>query len=85
MVADGQAGPEYNGIGEIAPIFSPDRKRVAYVAEKTKNWFAVVDVQAGPAYDGMIPCGPAFHPNGVLEYLAVKDRSLCRVKHSPAQ
>jgi hypothetical protein len=45
----------------------------------------VVDGQAGAEYDAIGKNGPTFHSDGVLEYLAIKDNSLYRVKHIPVQ
>jgi dipeptidyl aminopeptidase/acylaminoacyl peptidase len=56
VVIDGQAGPEYDGIGDIT--FSFDGKHVAYGARRNKwfvsnKWFVVVDSQVGSEYDGI--------------------------------
>ena len=50
-VVDGQAGPEYDGVGSL--IFSADGKRVGYAAKKEKQVVAVVDGQEGPEHDGV--------------------------------
>ena len=63
--------------------FSPDGKRLAYAAKKGGKRFVVLDGQPGPEYDGIIPYGPAIHPDGVVEYLAIRDGVLYRVKHVP--
>jgi len=42
-----------------------------------------VDGQAGATYDMVIKNGPTFHADGALEFLAVKDNSLYRVKYVP--
>lgn len=81
MVIDGQAGPEYDGIG--TPVFSPDSKRVAYLAVKDKKCLVVIDGQAGPEYGMIVKGGPTFQADGTLEYLAIKSSGLYRVKHRP--
>ena len=41
---------EYDAIGHLTPLFSPDGKRIAYRAERGKQCFAVVDNIEGKAY-----------------------------------
>ncbi|MGD0465062.1 MAG: hypothetical protein ABSB74_21470, partial [Tepidisphaeraceae bacterium] len=53
VVVDGQAGAEYDGIGDASLIFSPDGNRVAYGAKNGQKWSAVVDGQPGAEYDGI--------------------------------
>ncbi len=85
--AGGKGGPEYDRIRK--PVFSPDGKRVAYVAQKG-NWGrggvqifqVVVDGQPGPVYDEIVT-RPTFHADGRVEYLAVEYETLLRVKHVP--
>ncbi|MDM8008602.1 MAG: hypothetical protein QUV05_20885, partial [Phycisphaerae bacterium] len=63
-VADGQVGPEYDGIEGGTPVFSPDGNRVAYVAAKGDKRVVVVDGQAGPRYDAIRKGHPVFSPGG---------------------
>jgi len=84
VVVDGNAGAEYDGIRLGTPVFSPDSRHVAYLAEKGEKRLVVVDGQAGPEYEGFPGC-PAFSADGVLEYLAVKHGTLCRVKCTPVR
>ena len=58
---------------------------VAYVAGKGVNWLVVEDGQPGAQYEGIVTNGLAFRPDGILEYLAIRDNSLYRVKHIPVQ
>lgn len=81
IVLDGKKGPVYDGIENL--VFSPDGKRVAYSAKKGQNELMVLDGQEGPEYEGIIRGAPTFHSDGTLEYLAVKERFLYRVKHRP--
>lgn len=83
VVVDGHAGPEYDQIADGTPAFSPDGKHVVYGAKLGTKWFAVVDGQTLAGYDYIVKNSLRFQPNGVLEYLAVKEGSLYRVKHMP--
>jgi Tol biopolymer transport system component len=79
VVIDGQAGPEYDGIGIVWDelVFSPDSKRLAYGAKKGEKWVVVIDGQESPVYDnidtdwGM----PLFSPDSKrVGYVAKKSR-----------
>jgi len=83
VVLDGQPGPEHDWVPGGRIVFSSDGKRVAYEAKNEGKMFVVLDGQPGPEYDGIIPYGPAIHPDGVVEYLAIRDGVLYRVKHVP--
>ena len=85
VVVDGQAGAEYDGIVKGTPLFSPDSKRVAYVAIKGEKSFVVVDHQACAEYYEILEGTLIFSPHGTLEYLAIRDNSLYRVKHISAK
>jgi hypothetical protein len=61
-VVDGQAGAQYDGIGEGSLVFSADGKRMAYAALNGKKFFVVVDGQAGAQYDAI--GSPVFSPDG---------------------
>lgn len=80
---DGKEGPEYDGITEDSPIFSPDSKHVAYGASKEEKMLAVIDDLEGVKYDMIMQNGPTFSIDGVLDYLGARDNSLFRVKHIP--
>jgi WD40 repeat protein len=82
-VLDGQAGPEYDRVGGLA--FSPDGGHLAYAAKDGPKSLVVLDAQTGPSCDGIICGGPTFNDDGSLEYLAIKDNSLYRVKCTPAK
>jgi hypothetical protein len=55
VVIDGQAGPEYDGIGIVWDelVFSPDSKRLAYAAKKGEKWVVVIDGQESLVYDNV--------------------------------
>ena len=48
---DGKEGKQYDVIGAGSLIFSPDSKRLAYVAAAGKKQFVVVDGKQGKQYD----------------------------------
>ncbi|HUX17526.1 MAG TPA: hypothetical protein VMW52_13705, partial [Phycisphaerae bacterium] len=52
LVLDGQAGSEYDKIGNL--VFSPDGKRLAYVAKRGDKQFVILDGREGPEYDGIL-------------------------------
>jgi Tol biopolymer transport system component len=85
-VVDGHEGAIYDANYDDL-IFSPDSKHVAYICAKSGSkltrWFVVVDGQEGARYDEIEYRSLAFSSNGILEYLAEKDRSLYRVKYVP--
>lgn len=83
VVVDGQKGTEYDEYGEGSLIFSPDGKHVAYGAQKGQKWAVVADGQASTEYDQFIKGSTILSTDGVLEYLAVKEGSLYRVKCIP--
>lgn len=68
MVVDGTPGNSFDSVD--APFFSPDSKRVAYVARRAKRQFVVVDGQEQKAYDAVGRL--TFSPNSKhLSYEAV--------------
>jgi hypothetical protein len=70
VVVDGVEGKEYGGIGRESLVFSPDSRRVAYVARRGGKELVVVDGVEGNEYGG-IQARPGFGPTpgvlGVLE------------------
>ncbi len=59
MVVDGKAGDEYEQIGIGSPAFSPDGKRMAFLARTDRSlepWRAVADGQVGT---GVFPYPPS--------------------------
>ena len=85
VVVDGEGNAAYGAIAEGPPIFSADSKHVAYRAWKGPKQVMMVDGQEyeGGEYDRVGKEGPIFHPDGVLEYLAIKDDALYRVEDIP--
>lgn len=51
MVVDGEAERMYDTIWEDSVAFSPDSRRMAYVAELNRKWVMVVDGMEGKRYD----------------------------------
>lgn len=52
-IVDEIEGEAYDEVGKTNPIFSPDSKRVAYVAGKNGRKLAVIDGAAGKGYDAV--------------------------------
>ena len=78
VVLDGVPGRECDDAGY--PRFSSDGRHVAYVAQAGKKQFVVCDGRASAEYDQVIRGGPAFRSDGSLEYLAIKEGLLYRVR-----
>ena len=53
---------------------------MAYEAQKGQKWVAIVDGQEGAEYDKVLRL--TFCPEGKMEYLAVKQNDLFRVRHT---
>ena len=62
LLVDGKPGKTYDDI--INPHFSPDGKRVAYVARTGSQYFAVIDGVQSPAVDAIIDNRIIFTPDG---------------------
>jgi sugar lactone lactonase YvrE len=82
VVVDGVSGPEYDVIAGNSPVFSPDGKRTAYIANKNRRQFVVVNGKQGPDF-AAIAGGPFFRVDGTLEYLGMRYSGLYRVTHRP--
>ena len=87
MVVDNQPGPECAAVAS-EPVFGPNSSSVAfftatYIAQNDRGWRVLINGGFGPKFDKIISWKPAIHQDGVLEYLAVKDKALYRVKHIP--
>jgi Tol biopolymer transport system component len=77
VVLDGVPQREYDQVGMGSLRFSPDSKRLGYVAMRGRGVkrLAVVDGQEGPEYD-RIPAGPFFSPDSRhVVYAAMRDQS----------
>jgi Tol biopolymer transport system component len=72
---------EYHFFGETVPTFSADSKHVAYEAVTGKRRVVVLDGQGGPEYDAIGGRTPKFTADDALEFLAIKNNSLYRVKY----
>lgn len=92
-VVDGQPGKSYDRFlwGRMV-IFSSDSQHFAYAVqdapqpdEARSADRAVMDRQEGPAYDVICGGPPEFNADGSLEYLAVRQNVLYRVKHVPIE
>ena len=97
VVVDGVEGKPYAVI-DGQPIFSPDGRRVAYVAatvsEGRLSWHVIVDGVEGKGYDGVVipraerasgvpGAALLFSPNSRrVAYIALRDRQVVRVSGS---
>jgi hypothetical protein len=77
LVTDDSKGTEYDFIGHCS--FSPNGKHIAFGAKRGGKMVIVVDGKERAAY-ASVPAGPVFRADGVLEFLAVDDTSLCRIE-----
>lgn len=62
VVRDGQEGPRWDGIGQLA--FSPDGTRLAYAAIRDANWFVVCDSIISLPADSLLSDSLNFSPEG---------------------
>jgi hypothetical protein len=54
-VVDGKEGKELEGLQQPTSLFSPDSRRLAYLARRGNQWRIVVDEAESEAYDAFIP------------------------------
>ncbi|NLF30778.1 MAG: hypothetical protein GX591_07820 [Planctomycetes bacterium] len=80
IVRDGREGPAFRGIQESTLRFSPDGKSVACMAAVDNRPVVVIDDWTGPRGDMRWAGEPVFISNDVVEYLAVSQDSLYRVR-----
>jgi len=73
-----QVGAAYDEATNLG--FSADQEHLIWTAKRGSKWLVVVDGQAGAEYDVLGRGSPVFDPDGNLEYLAVKEGSLYRIK-----
>ena len=83
MVVNSRLSSPYDGAH--IPVFSPDGKNMAYVANDNKKFFVVVNGEPGHRYDNIIQGGPSVKNDGTAEYLALKEETIYRVKHAPVK
>jgi Tol biopolymer transport system component len=73
----GRVEPTNRADVEVGPLFSPDSKRIAYVAwsgPKSNKWTVVVDGRSGPEFDD-IDQGPTFSADSKhFAYVAMKEQ-----------
>jgi Tol biopolymer transport system component len=62
VVVDGRPEDKYDLLGE--PVFGPDRKHLAYAAQRGGKWRVVHDGKEGSEYDTVGPRVPVFSPDG---------------------
>jgi hypothetical protein len=54
--------------------FSPDSKRIAYVARDKDQWFMVVDGKEGNRFDEILKYSPVFSPDSKRVAYAARDK-----------
>jgi len=87
VIVDGKV----NGISDCimdsdgTPVFSADSKHIAFEINKNGKQLVMVDGQPGKEYDSVCKGAPFFRPGGVMDYLAIRDHSLFRVRCVPTQ
>jgi hypothetical protein len=74
-VIDGLEGKEYDDV-RLAQ-FSPDSKKVAYIALRDRRVYAVVDGAEGRGYDGV--ANLLFSSDGKMAYIVARDKKQCVV------
>jgi len=57
------AGEPFDGIAGGTPIFSPDGKRIAYIAGKDGRFIVVIDGENSVPYDGIVKGSLCFSPD----------------------
>ena len=63
VVVDGKDEKPYDKIGATGIVFSPDNRRVAYLAQEGDKWFVVVDGKEQKQYDRFIKDSLVFSPD----------------------
>lgn len=84
-VVDGKPEQEHDYSCQNTLSFSLDGQHVAYAFMSAQKKISIVlDGQiVGSEFDGLNTGGPRFRPDGSLEYIAMKNAVLYRVKHLP--
>ncbi|MBN1516607.1 PD40 domain-containing protein [Candidatus Sumerlaeota bacterium] len=65
LVMDGEEGLLHENISSFSPVFSPDSKRVAYVAKKDSKSAVIIDGEEVGAYDKVGMGRPVFSPDSL--------------------
>ena len=81
-VINGRPGQPYDEIRAGSIVFSHTGGHTAYVAKKGPSWFVILDNRPIGEYSDVICNGPNFRRDNSVEYLAVKNKRLYRVKKS---
>jgi hypothetical protein len=86
---EGEDEPSYAQISTESIVFSKDSRHVAYAAKTPRpfggKWVVVLDGVPGPECDCLGQTRATFLPDGTLQYLAVRDRTMVRVRLVPAR
>ena len=81
VVMDGKEGASFDAIPLRTLVFSPDSQHLVFKAQKGNKWVVVADGQSGAEFDVIGPL--TFNADGAMEFLAIKQNTLYRVKYSP--
>ena len=67
VIENEQDIPAVDSIGKDTPFFSPDSKRMAYIAKKGAKWHIVLDGKESEGYDavGQADLQPGFETVGL--------------------
>lgn len=94
LVQDGQPGAEFDGALDGGPWFHPLTQDAMAFMRKDGKCALVLAGGLGPLCDRILkyeyadrvnPAGPTVRPDGTVEYLAVKDGALVRIRHVPVK
>lgn len=81
---DGREGPSCEALGAVAVCFSPDSRHTAGMCLRAGRWRVAVDGTEGPACDRLIGDELRWNGNDGVEYLAMINGHLARVRQ-PAE
>ena len=62
MPAGGEKGPVFDAVSSFGLLFSPDSKKIAYVARISDTWHVVVDNKVSKGYEAIGNRGLKFSP-----------------------
>ena len=73
VFVNGKKGPVFDAISSFGVLFSPDSRKIAYVAKKSGKWHVVVDNKVSEGYEAI--------GNRGLKFSSGWDRVLFRAKN----
>jgi WD40 repeat protein len=84
VVLDSKTVVECDGVATTPARFSANGRHFACMIRQGTKWRMVLDGEPGPLFDRLFDVTPEFAPDASLEYPAVRDNRLYRVKHTLA-